>query len=129
MKGKIFNAQESKLQFANEFFHSASGHYMAGFNARVLGNPLYSTASFQIDHYSVVPSLEAGWIRADKMAKDGKIFFVNEGKEIKTMKDGDAWCCIGKDFTDLQSSDDYEFGDTREEAVKNYMKKFEVINN
>jgi len=127
MKGKIFNAQESKLQFADQLFNKVSSHYAAGFNARVLGEPRYSAASFQIHHYSIVPSLEAGWLRADQMAKEGEIFFVNEGKEIKTMKDGDAYCCIGKDFTDLQSSDDYEFGDTREEAVKNYMKKFEVV--
>jgi hypothetical protein len=78
---------------------------------------------------SVVPSRDAGWRKADEMAKEGKIFFVNDGKEIKTIKDGDALCCIGKDFTDLQSSDDYEFGDSREEAIKKYMKKFEVIKN
>jgi len=49
----------------------------------------------------------------------------NEGLDepwwvIKVQKDGDAWCCIGSGFEDLQASDNYAFGDTREEAIKNY---------
>jgi len=39
---------------------------------------------------------------------------------IKTYKDGDAWCCVGEDFTNLQESECYAFGDTREDAIKNY---------
>lgn len=39
---------------------------------------------------------------------------------IKVMKDGNAWCCIGEDFINLQESECYAFGDTREEAIKNY---------
>ncbi|MEE8423856.1 MAG: hypothetical protein V3S49_04890 [Thermodesulfobacteriota bacterium] len=39
---------------------------------------------------------------------------------IKVYKDGNAWCCVGEDFEDLQTSGNYAFGDTREEAIKNY---------
>ena len=39
---------------------------------------------------------------------------------IKIYQDGNAWCCVGLDFKDLQESDCYAFGDTREESIKNY---------
>ena len=40
--------------------------------------------------------------------------------KIRVFKDGDAWCCIGIDFEDLQTSDNFAFGETREDAIKNY---------
>jgi hypothetical protein len=40
--------------------------------------------------------------------------------QIKVYKDGNAWCCVGIDFVDLQASDNFAFGDTRDEAIKNY---------
>jgi len=39
---------------------------------------------------------------------------------IKVQKDGNAWCCHGEDFENLQESDNYAFGDTREESIENY---------
>lgn len=42
--------------------------------------------------------------------------------KIKVYKDGNSWCCIGVDFEDLQASDNYAFGDTRESAIENYGK-------
>lgn len=39
---------------------------------------------------------------------------------IKVEKDGNAWCCVGEDFVNLQESDCYAFGDTKDEAIKNY---------
>lgn len=42
--------------------------------------------------------------------------------KVKVYKDGNAWCCIGPDFEDLQESNDYAFGDTRDEALANYEK-------
>ncbi|PCI54177.1 MAG: hypothetical protein COB36_10835 [Alphaproteobacteria bacterium] len=39
---------------------------------------------------------------------------------IKVMKDGDAWCCVGEEFINLQESDCYAFGDTKKEAIENY---------
>ncbi len=40
--------------------------------------------------------------------------------EIKVYKDGNQWVCVGKDFTNIQDSDGYAFGSTREEALNNY---------
>lgn len=39
---------------------------------------------------------------------------------IKCYPDGNAWCCVGPDFEDLQASDNYAFGDTYEAAIKAY---------
>lgn len=46
---------------------------------------------------------------------------------VKVMKDGNAWCCIGEDFVNLQESDNVAFGDTREDAISNYGDLFTVI--
>ena len=40
----------------------------------------------------------------------------------KVFQDGNEWCCIGIDFEDLQASDNYAFGETREAAIENYGK-------
>ena len=40
--------------------------------------------------------------------------------KIKVQKDGNAWCCVGTGFENLQESDNYAFGDTRDEAIENY---------
>ena len=40
--------------------------------------------------------------------------------KIKVMPDGDACLCVGIDFENLQESDCYAFGKTRDEAIKNY---------
>lgn len=40
--------------------------------------------------------------------------------KIKVQKDGNAWCCVGNGFINLQESDNYAFGDTREQAIQAY---------
>jgi hypothetical protein len=35
-------------------------------------------------------------------------------------RDGDAYCVVGPDFVDMDESDCYAFGDTREQAIANY---------
>ena len=45
---------------------------------------------------------------------------------IKVYQDGNAWCCVGEGFENLQASDNIAFGDTREEAIDNYGKLFNV---
>lgn len=42
--------------------------------------------------------------------------------KIKVEKDGNAYCCHGLDFINLQESDNVAFGYTFEEAIKNYGK-------
>lgn len=41
-------------------------------------------------------------------------------------KDGNAWIAHGKDFTDLQESNNYAFGDTPEQALKDFLAQSEV---
>lgn len=50
----------------------------------------------------------------------GQKDLLREWWKIKVMKDGNAWCCIGTGFEDLQASDNYAFGNTRDEAIENY---------
>lgn len=50
-----------------------------------------------------------------------------ESWKIKVMKDGNAWVCIGNGFTDLQSSNNYAFGDSFEEAIENYKTEIENL--
>ena len=40
--------------------------------------------------------------------------------KIKVRMDGNAWQCLGTGFENFQESDNYAFGDTREDAIKNY---------
>lgn len=131
------------LKYAQDFFaRHTDADILCGFNRRILGEgmPTYPT---NID-------TQNGWWKADEMIRAGKIYFVepfphNNCKGhaflyggrwvcntcghgnlfkswwvIKVMKDGKAWCCIGSDFKDLQESDNYAFGDTREEAIEKY---------
>ncbi len=122
---------------------------MAGFNRRVYGQS-YADA-FQYPHERQDRAMYGGWNLADKMIRDGKLFYRHnfhhgfgcdgyafeyggtmvcntcghkdlqrEWWNIKVFKDGNAWCCIGTGFENLQESDNYAFGDTREEAIKNY---------
>lgn len=39
---------------------------------------------------------------------------------IKVYQDGNAWCCVGLSFENLQESENYAFGDSREEAIASY---------
>jgi hypothetical protein len=39
---------------------------------------------------------------------------------VRVEQDGDAWICRGEGFINLQESDNYAFGATRDEAIKNY---------
>ena len=43
---------------------------------------------------------------------------------VKVMKDGNAWFVGGEGFEDLQASDNYTFGGTKEEALQNYQDKY-----
>ncbi len=40
--------------------------------------------------------------------------------KIKVFQDGDSWCCVGEGFENLQESDNFAFGNTKAEAIKNY---------
>jgi hypothetical protein len=143
MKTKFLTGQDV---IAN---HQQTGMAISGFNRRIQGYS-YSEA-FQYPNEKTNSELNGGWDLADKMIKDGRLFYVHdfhnltckngyafhyggswacntcnndhfdkEWWKIKVFKDGDEWCCIGADFENLQESDCYAFGKTREESINNY---------
>ena len=40
--------------------------------------------------------------------------------KVKVYQDGNAWCCVGLEFENLQESDNYAFGLTRGDSLRNY---------
>lgn len=48
--------------------------------------------------------------------------------KIKVIKDGDAWMVAGEGFINLQESDNYAFGETKEDALQKYQDLMEKQN-
>ena len=141
------------MKSAQDFLKdTASGETRGGFNSRIQGHTLLQTTE-GIPSGSRWGQRSWGWEMADKMIKEGKIYFTHnfhqshQGCEkgyafpyggtwacntcnsdgfqkdwwnIKVFQDGDAWCCVGEGFENLQESDCYAFGDSREEAIGAY---------
>lgn len=144
MEAKMFD----RLKFSEHFLKYSGGAKGCGFNARILGHSyqetmagvqwdyadrhngwlladrlaregkLYAIHNFHHSHecaghaFSYGGSFVCNTCGRNKLAKDWWA--------IKCYQDGNAWCCVGLDFEDLQSSDCYAFGDTRDAAIKNY---------
>jgi hypothetical protein len=136
----------NKLLLAQDLLKSASGEFSGGFNSRILGD-LYGEAC---DYPN--PARSLGWWKADEMIREGKCFSVQRFPHhpcsgyafpyggswvcntcghkdidktwwtIKVVKDGNAYCCYGLDFVDLQESNNYAFGGNFAEAIENYGK-------
>lgn len=99
----------------------AGGYCRGGFNTRLSGDSRLKNLN-GVPAGSIWAERNAGWELADKMIREGRIFSKTkiDGKEIefKCYQDGNSWCCVGPDFENLQESDCYAFGDTREEAIQ-----------
>ena len=122
---------------------NTSGRIRGGFNQRIQGCKA-PTGQGQNEEMQ-------GWNKADEMIRKGKIYYTHTfphncrelsfkyggsdvcnacGKSglgkpwwnIRVFKDGAAWCVVGEEFTNLQESDCYAFGDTKELALDNYYK-------
>lgn len=136
---------ENRIKFAQDIMNENSpGGAMGGFNTRILGE----TNIKDYYRYKDVDGA-AGFRLANEMIEEGKLFYVHNFHtdadcyafpyggtwacngcnrdhldkpwwKIKVFKDGNAWCCIGENFEDLQQSSNYAFGDTREEAITSY---------
>lgn len=104
---------------------TAGGECRGGFNSRLFGDSRLKTMD-RIPQGSRWAQRNAGWELADGMIRKGKIFSrtVIDGKDIefKCMQDGNAWCCVGPDFENLQESDCYAFADTFDEAIIEFSK-------
>ena len=141
------NKQPKAIQFAQDFPNIAAcgPHVAGGFNSRILGEELHSTirGAYRWER-------EQGWWAADQKIAAGNVYFVHpfpHGKckasgfvyggtwacnecnrdgfqkpwwNVRVMKDGTAWCVVGEGFEDLQSSSNYAFGDTKQEALDAY---------
>lgn len=64
------------------------------------------------------------FLQAENLIKEGILFFKRHDLTVKVMKDGDSFCCVGERFINLQESNNYAFGDTFEDAIRNYKRKF-----
>jgi len=134
-----------KLKFAQELI-KASPSVMAGFNMFIYGHPPITFS----DGFHDAGERIQGYEFAQKMAKEDGIAFTHVFKcesyncypfqyggffvcnscggkgvdkewwKIKVEKDGNAFCCHALDFVNLQESNKYAFGNTFEEAIKNY---------
>lgn len=131
------------MKSAQDYLSDAcNGRVRGGFNQRIQGCSM-PTGQGQNEEY-------LGWCKADEMISDGKIYYTHtfphsncdelsfkyggsdvcnkcekEGLSkswwnIKVMRDGGAYFCVGEGFINLQESDNYAFGDTKKEAIDNY---------
>ena len=98
----------------------ASGEARGGFNSRLFGDTRLKTMDGIPSPSNRWGQRNAGWEAADRMIREGQIFSRTEidGKEIefKCYADGNAWCCVGLGFENLQESVAV-FGGTKEEAM------------
>jgi len=133
-----------KLKYAQDIIKTGSGSVAGGFNMFVGGHDRPRPN----DCYDYRERVQ-GFDFARKMAEENSIAFIHRfdcscggtpfqyggffvcnscgGKDvdkkwwsIKVEKDGNAYCCHGLDFINLQESDNVAFGDTFEEAIKAY---------
>ncbi len=140
---------KTPLKFADQVLKpGSSGSIYGGFNSRILGHSYTETLSgltWGIGDTIAGWSLADKMVRAGKLYAVrnfhqsheckghafpyGGSFVCNNcglsglAKEwwtIKCFPDGNAWCCVGPDFEDLQASDCFAFGGSYDEAIKTY---------
>lgn len=133
---------------------SFSGDFIGGFNSRLFGDSYQETCGYPHPSH-VVGSRASGWEAANRMINNGKIFYrhifthdckgvsFNYGGThvcntcgrrdinknwwiIKIVKDGDMFMVMGEGFKNLQESNNYAFGETKEQALMNYQKLMET---
>lgn len=137
-----------KLLFSESVMTNPGGDAGGGFNSRILGHDYRETMANFNHGYGARSSgwyLADEMVRAGKLYAVhnfhhshecnghafpyGGTFVCNEcGRSrldkpwwsIKCYPDGNAWCCVGLDFEDLQSSDCYAFGESYESAIAAY---------
>jgi hypothetical protein len=135
-----------KLKYAQDLIKSKNGSINGGFNMFIYGHERPKPN----DYYDYGERIQ-GFDFAEKMAKENGIAFTHNfgcncgghafqyggffvcnscgGKgvdkdwwKIKVKKDGNAYCCHGLDFVNLQESNNVAFGDIFEDAIENYGK-------
>ena len=136
------------LKFADQVLKGSGGSAFCGFNSRVLGydypqtmdglnwgigetasgwnladkmvrdGKLYAVHNFHHSHECKGHAFPYG---GSFVCNDcGRSKLEKDWWTIKCFADGNAWCCVGAEFEDLQSSDCYAFGDTYDAAIVAY---------
>ena len=143
---------KNKLLTAQDIFKNVSGTFANGFNSAVYGEQIGCTASAAIEFFQgwskAMDMISDGEIyythnfHKKECERNGNAFLYggfwvcNEcGKRdidkpywtIKVFKDGNEFCCVGENFINLQESNNYAFGKTKQEAINNYGTKFLTI--
>jgi hypothetical protein len=132
------------LKYAQDLIKTTNSSVDCGFNMFIMGHDKPKPN----DYYDY-SARSQGYEYAEQMAKKCEIAFTYKFKckcggypfqyggfwvcnscgnknvdsewwKIKVEKDGNEFCCHGLDFVNLQESDNYAFGKTFEEAIKNY---------
>ncbi len=132
------------MKTAQDYFERAGGEFLGGFNSRLFGTDYSDMVRGSWEGCS-------GWDEADKWINEGKIYYTHNfgcpcgdhsfkyggfwvcngcGRSgcdepwwvVRVQKDGNAYITHGEDFANLQESDNYAFGDTREESLAAYKK-------
>jgi len=140
-----------KLKYAQDLIKANNGHVLAGFNAFIngIGEPKSSEYGDKSEWYAKLQGYQYAEQMAKEngiaftyrfkcgLSTDchpfsyGGFFVCNacgnkavdkEWWKIKVEKDGNAYCCHGLDFVNLQESNNVAFGHTFEKAIKNYGK-------
>lgn len=138
-----------KFAYAQDILKNSAGSIGAGFNRRIAGQSFADAFQYDNERqnrdmvagfYKADDLIEAGEIfyvhnfHQLECPKGHAFLFCStyvcntcnrdhldkEWWKIKVMKDGSAWCCVGNGFVNLQESDNYAFGDTREQAIQAY---------
>ena len=137
-----------KLKYAKDLI-KGSASVMAGFNTFISGGqePIGHEYGDKSEWYAILQGFQyaekmakedgVAFVRPFKCGKSSDCFPFQYGGffvcnscgnksvdkdwwKIKVKKDGNAFCCHGLDFLNLQESDNYAFGDTFEQAINNY---------
>lgn len=133
-----------KLKTAQYVIKTRNPSVASGFNMFVYGED----APLHHEYYDYMARLQ-GYELAEEMAQKGKLAFTHKFKckcggypfvyggfwvcnncgsksvdeewwKIKVEKNDDMFCCHGLDFVNLQKSNNYAFGKTFQESIKNY---------
>jgi len=137
-----------KLKYAQDLIKTSNSSVACGFNMFIMG---HRKPNFGDGHHDINARLQ-GYEYAESMAKKGEIAFThkfrckccggcpfqyggfwvcndcggknvdNDWWKVKVEKDGNEYCAHGLDFINLQESDNYAFGKTFDEALKEYGK-------
>jgi len=113
------------MKLAQDYLkETVSGETRGGFNARLQGQT-FSQCMDGMPAGHRWGQRNAGWELAENMINRGEIFseiVTDNGRvEFKCFLDGDSFCCIAPEFINLQESDCYAFGDTRQQAIDKFL--------